>query len=136
MIPDADDFGFPTAPVETEPVQDSGHEIGHRLRMERLPLFRRREVYATPFGKDALAGVGSRRTERRNASGRKIHRGLKVFPSILFSFCREPPRERSDPLEDLRVQVKPLVPVFAECARRAPARRVAEGRSSLATRCR
>src|SRR5213080_3375008 len=81
MIPDADDFGFCAAPVETELAQDSGHERGDRLRTERLALFHRRKIYAAPFGKGALARGGFRRAEWRNASGGKIHRRLKALIS-------------------------------------------------------
>jgi len=79
MIPDADDFGFGAASVETELVQDPGQDIGNRLRPERFPAFHRRKVYAAPFGKSALARGRFRRAEWRNASDWGIHWCSKLF---------------------------------------------------------
>src|SRR5256885_3010312 len=68
VVPDANDFGLGAAAVQTEPVQDGGHDVGDRFAARRLSLFQWRRIDTPPFAQRALAGARPGRTEWRNAS--------------------------------------------------------------------
>src|SRR5205823_7263910 len=73
VVPDPNDFGLGAAAVQTESVQDGGHDVGDRFAARRPSLFQWRRIDTAPFAQRALAGARLRRTEWRNASGWKVH---------------------------------------------------------------
>src|SRR6266480_547524 len=87
IVPDANDFGLGAAAVQTEPVQNRGHDIGDRFAAGRLSLFQWRRIDTPPFAQRALAGTRLRRTEWGNASGWKVH---PVFSSLTVQTRRLP----------------------------------------------
>src|SRR2546430_16388126 len=87
VVPDANDFGLGAAAVQTEPVQDGGHDVGDRFAARRPSLFQWRRIDTAPFAQRALAGARLRRTEWGDASGGKVY---PVFSSLTVQTRRLP----------------------------------------------